>query len=93
MIYDQIKNLSSYRQILPGIAAVESFLRDTDILTLEAGKIQLGGGVVCNVNRYEPKAESKWEAHRNYIDLQYVVRGLIIILAVAIDVRKYIAKK
>lgn len=25
--------------------------------------------------------------------LQYVVRGLIIILAVAIDVRKYIAKK
>ena len=25
--------------------------------------------------------------------LQYIVRGLIIILAVAIDVRKYIAKK
>ena len=85
MIYDQIKNLSSYRQILPGIAAVESFLRDTDILTLEAGKIQLGGGVVCNVNRYEPKAESKWEAHRNYIDLQYVVRGAETMVYASLD--------
>ena len=85
MIYDQIKNLSSYRQILPGIAAVESFLRDTDILTLEAGKIQLGGGVVCNVNRYEPKVESKWEAHRNYIDLQYVVRGAETMVYASLD--------
>ena len=85
MIYDQIKNLSSYRQILPGIAAVEAFLRDTDILTLEAGKIQLGGGVVCNVNRYEPKAESKWEAHRNYIDLQYVVRGAETMVYASLD--------
>ena len=75
MIYDQIKNLSTYRQILPGIAAVEAFLRDTDLMSLSAGKIRLGGGVVCNVNRYEPKVESKWEAHQNFIDLQYVVCG------------------
>ncbi|MBE6658413.1 MAG: DUF386 domain-containing protein [Ruminococcaceae bacterium] len=75
MIYDQIKNLSSYRTVLPGIAAVEAFLKNTDLTSLEAGKIRLGGGVVCNVNRYEPKTESKWEAHRNFIDLQYVVRG------------------
>ena len=85
MIFDQIKNLSVYRDVLPGIAAVEAFLRDTDVTALAAGKIRLGGGVVCNVNRYEPKAESKWEAHRNYIDLQYVVRGAETMVYAALD--------
>lgn len=77
MIFDSIKHLSVYRNTLPGIAAAMDFLTrmGDGILSLEAGKIQLGGGVVVNVNRYDPKAESKWEAHRNYIDLQYVVRG------------------
>ena len=59
MIFDSIKQLSAYRGILPAIAAVEAFLRGNDIEALEAGKIRLGGGVVCNVNRYEPEAESK----------------------------------
>ncbi len=85
MIFDQIKNLSSYRDLLPGIAAVEVFLRDTDLTSLTAGKIQLGGGVVCNVNRYEPKPESKWEAHRNYIDLQYVVSGAETMVYASLD--------
>ena len=85
MIFDQIKNLSSYRTVLPGIAAVEAFLSTADLPSLAAGKIQLGGGVVCNVNRYEPKAESKWEAHRNYIDLQYVVKGAETMVYAALD--------
>ena len=85
MIYDQITNLSVYRAVLPGIAAVEAFLRDTDVTALAAGKIPLGGGVVCNVNRYEPKAESKWEAHRNFIDLQYVVRGAETMVYASLD--------
>ena len=85
MIYDQIKNLSVYRASLPGLAAVEAFLRDTDVAALTAGKIRLGGGVVCNVNCYEPKTDGKWEAHRNYIDLQYVVRGAETMVYAAID--------
>ena len=97
MIYDQISNLSVYRGTLPGIAAVEAFLRNTDITALAAGKIRLGGGVVCNVNRYEPKTEGKWEAHRNFIDLQYVVRGAETMVYAAIgdacDAGEYNAEK
>lgn len=97
MIYDQIKNLSSYRDLLPGIAAVETFLDNTDVSALTAGKIRLGGGVVCNVNRYEPKVGSKWEAHRNFIDLQYVVRGaetmVYASLGAAMDAGEYNAEK
>lgn len=85
MIFDSIKQLSAYRGMLPAIAAVEAFLRDNDIEALEAGKIRLGGGIVCNVNRYEPKPESKWEVHRNYIDLQYVVRGAETMVYAPID--------
>ena len=74
MIYDNIKNLSVYHA-LPGIAAAEAFLAGSDLSSLTAGKIQLGGGVVVNVNIYEPKTDPKFEAHRNYIDLQYVYDG------------------
>ncbi|MBQ7301845.1 MAG: YhcH/YjgK/YiaL family protein [Clostridia bacterium] len=97
MIFDQIQNLSVYRAVLPGMEAVLDFLSRTELTSLAAGKIRLGGGVVCNVNRYEPKTESKWEAHRNYIDLQYVVSGaetmVYASLDDAVDADEYNAEK
>lgn len=85
MIFDSIQHLSAYRGLLPAMNAIEAFLRNTDIDALEAGKIAVGGGIVCNVNRYEPKTESKWEAHRCFIDLQYVVRGSETMICAPID--------
>ncbi len=84
MIYDNQKQLSVYHS-LPGIAAAEDFLRRADPMTLAAGKYPLGGGVFVNVNRYAPTEESKWEAHRNYIDLQYVVDGCETMCAALLD--------
>ncbi len=74
MVYDTIDNISTYRA-LPGIEAVMYFLANTDISSLPAGRTELGGGIYVNVNRYEPKETGGWEAHRNYIDLQYMVSG------------------
>ena len=76
MIFDRICNLSAYRGVLPGMAEVEAFLANTDLTTLASGKHLLGRGVYVMVSSYLPTATSgKWEAHRTYADLQYVVRG------------------
>ena len=75
MIYDSIQNLSVYRTVLPGIAVVEAFLARTDIAALAPGRIDLTDGIWVNVNRYTPAEAGKWEAHRSYIDLQYMYSG------------------
>lgn len=75
MIYDTIKNLAVYRGVLPGMAVVADFLARTDLNTLAPGRIDLWEGVWVNVNRYVPAESGKWEAHRRYVDLQYVLTG------------------
>ena len=74
MIYDRIKNLSAYQR-LPGIAIVKDFIENHDLLSLPAGKIPLGCGIYVNVNLYTPKDTGRYEAHRRFMDLQYVVSG------------------
>jgi YhcH/YjgK/YiaL family protein len=49
-----------------------------DMATLEAGKYPLfGDKAFAMVSEYQTKKliDSKWEAHRKYIDLQYVIEG------------------
>lgn len=96
MIYDNGTRLSVYHS-LPGIAAAADFLHRMNPDALTPGKIRLGGGVFVNVNCYAPEAESKWEAHRSYIDLQYVVRGnetmASVLLEDALDASAYDEKK
>lgn len=55
-----------------------AFLAKTDPNTLEPGKIVLEDGKLwINVLEYTPKdsANTKIEAHRNFIDLQYTYQG------------------
>ena len=75
MIYDKIQYLSAYRTLLPGIAAAVQFLAQTDLTTLTPGRLPLENGVIVNINNYTPTETGKWEAHRRYADLQYVVSG------------------
>jgi YhcH/YjgK/YiaL family protein len=56
---------------------VFNFLKQ-DLKSLEVGKYPLvGDQVFAMVSEYETKnpQDAKWEAHRKYIDLQYVVAG------------------
>lgn len=58
--------------------AVFTYLRDTDLETLAIGEHEiLGREVYAIVSEYEPKEEAdcNFEAHRKYIDLQYLIRG------------------
>ncbi|MBR3804925.1 MAG: YhcH/YjgK/YiaL family protein [Clostridia bacterium] len=87
MISDKVKFLSRYDYI-PGVSKVVEFLNSHDVLALENGKYDLGDDCVCKVMEYlthdEPE-EVLLEAHREYLDLQMVVRGTETFLFQAID--------
>ena len=56
-------------------AAVE-FLKNNDLMTLASGRHEItDDGVYANVQEYESKIESSYEAHREYVDIQCVVSG------------------
>ncbi len=51
------------------------FLRDADLNTLPLGRNEIGEGAFANVQEYETKLESKYELHRQYIDVQLLTSG------------------
>lgn len=80
MIFDLKANLEFYRNL--GIAGryakAVDFLMNTDLENLETGKYLIDGdNVYANVVEYTtiPWEEAKYEAHENYTDIQYVIRG------------------
>jgi len=78
MILDRLEHAGMYRGLGPGIAAALDWLAATDVLCLAPGRHELDGDrLVAIVQRYRtrPLAEAIWEAHRRYLDVQYVAEG------------------
>jgi YhcH/YjgK/YiaL family protein len=78
MILDRLDNASMYRSLGPRIAAALDYLRQTDFSQMADGRYELDGDrLVAMVQRYRtrPPAEAKWEAHRQYLDVQYLAAG------------------
>lgn len=78
MIFDRQDNYHLYSTISPLLAQAFSYILSTDLQTLAAGHYAIEGkNLYAIVSEYatKPPALGKWEAHRRYIDLQYMVRG------------------
>lgn len=78
MILDRLENAAFYRSLSPRIAAALDYLRATDFSKQPDGRRELDGDrLVAIVQRYrtKPLAKAVWEAHRRYLDVQYVVEG------------------
>ncbi len=79
MIIDNIKNASSYHGIGTGIQTALEYLAKTDFAETAPGRYDISGDkVYVLVQQYETKPREKgvWEAHRRYIDVQYVAKGM-----------------
>ncbi len=63
----------------PGLEDAITFLRRADLAGLPDGRYELPGGAFANVERYEtrpsPAEGPRFEAHRLYTDVQYIVSG------------------
>jgi YhcH/YjgK/YiaL family protein len=79
VVSDLLANAHLYTALGTRIAQGLQFLADTDLASLAPGKHEIDGNrLFALVSDYTPKppAEGRWEAHRRYLDLQYVVSGV-----------------
>ena len=77
MIYDQLPRQGLYRAVHPLLPQAFDYLLGFDT-GIPDGKYELKGDkLFALVQSYETAAETskKFEAHRNYIDLQYLAAG------------------
>jgi biofilm protein TabA len=78
MILDKLENWKIYARLDPGLARGLAWLAGADLAGLGEGRHELDGDrLYANVQVYAPKppAECRWEAHRRYLDIQYLASG------------------
>jgi len=78
MITDLLSRSTIYAGLSAGIAQAFDFVRRDDLAALPPGTYEIDGRrVYALVQDYQskPADAGRWEAHRRYIDLQYVVSG------------------
>ena len=77
MIHDTIDHIFRYEGMHPGVLKGLEFLRNTDFSKLPDGRAEIDGdNVFANVMTVTTKpCNDTPEAHRKYIDIQYLVSG------------------
>jgi hypothetical protein len=78
VIVDTLNNSSLYRGLSPRIALAFDYLCGSDLRDAAAGTFEIDGTrVYAIIQDYIslPLLQGAWEAHRHYIDLQYVIAG------------------
>lgn len=78
MVLDCIENAPLYQALHPRFKQAFDYIARIDIDTIHVGRHEVDGdSIYAMVQEYltKPQAEGKWEAHRRYIDLQYVTQG------------------
>ena len=78
MILDIIADRGRYRSLGAGIERALDYLAKTDFDVLEDGRHEIeGDGIYALLMSYETEPESvrSFEAHRKYIDIQFILSG------------------
>ncbi|NJD03521.1 MAG: DUF386 domain-containing protein [Ruminiclostridium sp.] len=78
MIVDSIENAGQYYCIGTRIEKALRYLKETDFSTMKPGRYEIeGSNIYVLLLEYDtkPVVEGKWEAHRKYIDVQYMEEG------------------
>ena len=76
MIKDLISNAKLYYSISEYLKEGLVWLEKTDLLNIADGKYEINGDkVFASVQTYQTKDDAKYESHRKYIDIQYVISG------------------
>lgn len=78
MILDTLQNSNLYKTLNENLTLGLEYLQNTDFSKLEMGKYEIKGEEVFAIlQTYDTKEESecKLEAHKKYVDIQYMVSG------------------
>ena len=76
MIKDSIKNASKYYNLSPSIEKALKFLENADFSQYSKGSYELDGrNLYMNIEEYTTRCSDNIEAHRKYIDIQFMISG------------------
>lgn len=73
MIKDKLKNSKTYYNL--GLKKGFEWLKSQDLENIECKKYIIDDDLYANVQEYNTKDDAKYEAHKNYIDIQYMIKG------------------
>ena len=93
MIYGNIKNTEEYKFLNTDLQKCFEYIKNNDLKNLEKGSYEIcGNDLFVNIVEYETTTEDKrfWEAHKNYLDLHFMLDGEEIINVNFIDNMKQI---
>jgi len=79
VIIDKLNNGTYYYSLGTKIQKAIEYLRNTNLVELEPGKYQIEEDkIYAIVFEYDTKSMDgvSWEAHKSYIDIQYMIKGL-----------------
>jgi len=78
MIIDKIENSHLYNGLSKRIETAFEYIRKTELKIIQPGKYEIDGeNIFALISEYKTKSEQegKLEAHKKYIDVQYVIAG------------------
>lgn len=76
MIKDKLDNAHIYYPLSDNLKKGFEWLKSQDLVNIEPQKYVIDGEAVwANVQEYETKDDAKYETHRKYIDIQYMIKG------------------
>jgi len=78
MIKNSLKYTKNYYNLSSKIEEALKYLENHNLKDFTNGKYEiLGDDIYVNVQDYQtkPLSEGKWEAHRKYIDIQFMIEG------------------
>ena len=76
MIFDQLRHANNYFALGERVQKALEYLVNTDFNKIEPGKYEIDGDeIYAVISQYDtkPLTSGKWEAHKKYIDIQYMV--------------------
>ena len=65
------KNVCQYDEI----KQIINYIKSLDFEVIEDGRLEFSDGIWANLQTYTTKEDALFEAHRKYIDIQYMVSG------------------
>ena len=79
LIFDRLNNASQYYHLGERLEQGLKYLLEKDFSKMEPGRYDIDGDkIYALVQEYDTRKRSdgKWEAHRRYIDIQYISEGI-----------------
>lgn len=78
MIFDALENAVIYYGLGEKFKTAFEYLKTTDFSSVKEDRVELDGdNMFAIIAKYETKnsEDAKWEAHKKYIDIQFVISG------------------